>query len=104
MDLSSITIGAALAQVGYTPNFATDANLSDLGANVAATVNLASVGVSGGTLNAANLVYTALAAGPQVNAIVLYKNTGVAGTSSLIAYIDTGSGLPFNPNGGDVHI
>ncbi len=33
----------------------------------------------------------------------MYKDTGVAGTSALIAWYDTGiTGLPVTPNGGDI--
>ena len=36
---------------------------------------------------------------------MIYIDTGVAGTSRLIAYIDTGvTGLPVTPNGGDINI
>lgn len=35
---------------------------------------------------------------PSIEAIVWYIDTGVAGTSRLIRYYDTGSGLPFTPN------
>lgn len=43
--------------------------------------------------------------GADVEAIVIYIDTGTPATSRLIAYIDTGqTGLPFTPNGGDVTI
>lgn len=37
-------------------------------------------------------------------AVVLVQETGASQTSLLIAYMDTMSGLPFVPNGGDVQI
>jgi hypothetical protein len=37
-------------------------------------------------------------------AIVIFKNSGVDTTSPLIAYIDTGTGLPFTSSGGGVTI
>ena len=33
--------------------------------------------------------------------MILYKHTGVESTSRLIAYIDTGVGMPFTPSGAD---
>ena len=43
--------------------------------------------------------------GSAVTAIVLYVDTGTAGTSPLVAYLDTGvTGLPVTPNGGDITI
>jgi hypothetical protein len=35
---------------------------------------------------------------------VIYKDTGTAATSPLIAYIDTATGLPVTPNGGDITV
>lgn len=43
-------------------------------------------------------------AGDQCEAILLYKHTGVDATSALIAYIDTGTGLPVTPVGTNITI
>jgi hypothetical protein len=41
--------------------------------------------------------------GNTVEALVIYKDTGNAATSPLLAYIDTvSSGLPVTPNGGNI--
>lgn len=41
--------------------------------------------------------------GATVEALVIYIDTGTAGTSRLVAYLDTGvTGLPVTPNGGDI--
>ena len=40
--------------------------------------------------------------GDPAEALVIYKDTGVESTSTLIAYIDTGTGLPITPNGSDI--
>ena len=42
----------------------------------------------------ADITFTGLTNAPTVEAIVLYKDTGTEATSTLIAYIDTGTGLP----------
>jgi len=42
--------------------------------------------------------------GDTCEAIVIYKHTGTESTSRLIAYIDTATGLPVTPNGGDITI
>lgn len=43
--------------------------------------------------------------GSNVEALVMYIDTGTAGTSRLVAYIDTGvTGLPVTPNGGDISV
>lgn len=40
--------------------------------------------------------------GAQVGAVVLYKQGASDATSTLIAYLDSLPGLPFNPSGGAV--
>jgi len=35
---------------------------------------------------------------------VIYKDTGVDGTSPLIAYVDTITGFPLATNGGDITV
>lgn len=42
--------------------------------------------------------------GDQFEAIVLYLHTGVEGTSTLIVYIDSYTGLPCTPNGGNITV
>jgi len=64
-------------------------------------VALASKTGSAGTLSAANTVWTSVSGG-QAAYIVLYKDTGSAATSPLIGLIDTATGLPVTPNGGDI--
>lgn len=90
----------------YTVNLATHDFLDDVpaGARVATSGALASKTVTAGVADAADVTLTAVT-GDVSEAIVIYKHTGVAGTSRLIAYIDTASsGLPVTPNGGDIVI
>lgn len=103
---SADSIKAVLVDTGaYTPNVATHQFLSDIaaGARVATSANLGSKTVAAGVADAADSLFTAVS-GPSVEAVVLYKDTGTAGTSPLIAYIDTASGLPVTPNGGDITV
>jgi len=52
----------------------------------------------------ANDVTLSTVSGDTSEALVIYKDTGVEGTSPLIAYIDTATGLPITPTGGDIQI
>ena len=65
-----------------------------------------SVTVVNGTVDGNNTTHTAVAAGPNLEALVLYrKNTGANTTWQLVAYLDTGvSGLPIVPNGSNIDI
>lgn len=88
-----------------TPVPATDQFLADItaGARIFTSGNLASKTVAGGVFDAADITITAVS-GASVEDVTIYKDSGVAATSPLIAFLDTGTGLPFTPNGGDVTI
>jgi hypothetical protein len=102
--IKAVLVHNSAGGTSYTVNLATDQFLSDVpsAARVATSGALASKTVTAGVFDAADVTLTAVT-GVQVDAIVLYKDTGTAGTSRLIAYIDTAaSGLPVVPNGGDI--
>lgn len=106
VDWLADNIKAVLVDTGaYTVNLSTHAFLSDIpgGARIATSGNLASKTATAGVADAADVTFTAVS-GATVEAIVLYKDTGVAGTSQLICYIDTATGLPVTPNGGDITV
>lgn len=101
---SSDTIKAALVDTGtYTVNLATHDNLDDVSGIVGTAVTLGTKTVTDGVADAADSVFSAVT-GNTVEAIVIYKDTGVASTSTLIAYIDSATGLPATPNGGDINV
>ncbi len=54
-----------------------------------------------GAADGADVTFTSVS-GPTIEAIVIYRDTGTEATSPLIAYIDTATGLPITPNGGDI--
>ncbi len=69
----------------YTVNLSTHANLSDIavGARVATSPNLANKTSTAGVADADDLTFSNVS-GPTAEALVLYKDTGTAGTSTLI--------------------
>jgi hypothetical protein len=89
----------------YTVNLSTHEFLSDVasGGRVATSGNLASKTTTAGVADAADVTFTAVT-GDQSEALVIYKDTGSAATSPLIAYIDTATGLPVTPNGADITV
>jgi len=89
----------------YTVDLATHDNLDDIpgAARVAVSGSLTGKTVADGVADAADVVLSAVT-GDQSEALVIYKHTGVESTSRLIAYIDTATGLPVTPNGGDITI
>lgn len=90
---------------GFVVKIGTHEFLSDVpaGARVATSGNLASKTATDGVADAADVTFSAVT-GDQSEALVIYKDTGVAGTSPLIAYIDAATGLPVTPNGGDITV
>ena len=107
IDWDTDDIRAILVDTGaYTVDLATHDMLDDVpsGARIAVSSALGSKTVTAGVADAADVTFTSVT-GASVEAIVLYKHTGVESTSRLIAYIDTASsGLPVTPNGGDITI
>lgn len=89
----------------YTQNLATHDFLDDVpvGARVATSGSLTSKTSTAGVADAADVTWP-LVTGDQSEAIVLYKHTGTESTSNLIAFIDTATGLPVTPNGGDITV
>jgi hypothetical protein len=110
-ELTNVSTGANVAgsgaytSGGYAVDLTLHQYLSDIagGARVATSGNLASKTTALGVADAADVTFTAVT-GSQVDAVVVYKDTGTASTSPLICYADDYTNLPVTPNGGDINI
>lgn len=87
----------------YTVNASTHEFLSDISgsARIAGPVTLTGKSTAGGAADGADVTFTAVTGG-AIGSIVIYSDTGTEATSPLIAYLDTATGLPITPNGGDI--
>jgi hypothetical protein len=106
IDLESDTIKAVFVDgADYTPNLSTHQFLSDIpsGARVAISGALQNKTVTDGVFDADDITISSVS-GDQFEYIVLFKDTGVEGTSRLLLIIDTATGLPCTPNGSDITI
>jgi len=106
LDWDTDDIRAILIDVAdYTVDLDAHDNLDDIpaGARVAVSGALTGKTVTNGVADANDVTWSAVT-GDQSEAIVLYKHTGTESTSRLIAYIDSATGLPVTPNGGDIEI
>lgn len=99
---------AILVDTGqYTVDLVNHNALDDVpaGARIA-TATLTTRAIVAGAADADDTTFTAVPAGSGsttvLEAIVIYKDSGVESTSPLIAYIDSATGLPITPNGGDI--
>lgn len=105
INLSSDTIKVALMSSAYSPNLSTDEFYSTISANVLGTPQtLSSKSVALGVFDAADITYLAVASGSTASRLVIYKDTGLASSSPLLAMIDTITGFPLATNGGDIAV
>ncbi len=99
------TVKAALVDTGtYTYSSAHEFLTSLTGVVGTAQTIGATKSYTDGVFDGGDVTYTAVT-GNSAEALVLYIDTGTAGTSRLVAFIDTGvTGLPVTPNGGDISV
>jgi len=87
----------------YTPAQNTHDYHDDVagGAIIATSGNLASKTATLGAADAADITWSSVS-GVSVEYIIGYRDTGVSGTSPLMWKNDDYTGLPVNPNGGNI--
>lgn len=106
IDIDSDTIKVALVNTGtdYTYSSAHQYYSSVTHYSGTTDQTLGSKTVTNGVFDAADATFTAVAidGSKTVSAVVIYKDTGVAATSPLIAYIDGFTAI--TPNTGDITI
>jgi hypothetical protein len=109
------TIRAMLIDTAiHAPVVTSDANFSDIAALArignssghtrADMPALASKTSTDGVADADNVTFLTVAAGAALGALVLFKDSGVDATSTLIALLDIGTGIPVTPNGGNITV
>ncbi|WCH27882.1 hypothetical protein [Aeromonas salmonicida] len=104
INASADTLKCALIKDTYAPTLASDEFYSTLSAHVVGTPQtLTSKTVTAGVLDAADVTFLAVPTA-AVKFCAIYKDTGTAATSPLIALFDTAAGLPVSTNGGDIII
>lgn len=112
IDWDTAVIKASLVR-GYTPNLTTNKFVSDVtaagGTLVATTAALTAKTVAAGVADAADTTFGTVATGTACNHIIIFQASAVTGGADvaataqrLIAVLDTGTGLPVTPNGGEI--
>lgn len=92
------TIKVALVDTGTYTFSAAHQFYSSVSGVVGTPQTLTTKTTTNGVADADDSTFTSVS-GASVEALVIYKDTGSAATSPLIAYIDTATGLPFTPSG-----
>ena len=99
------TIKVMLVKNTYPQNLASDEFLSSVEAyRLNTDQTLSAKSVASGAFDAGDATFSAVTAGDTSEGVVIYKDTGSAATSPLIAYIDVITGFPLATNGGDITI
>lgn len=104
INMPTDNIKLLMASATYTPNLATDQFLSTVTGVIATSGNLTTKTITAGVFDADDVTFSAVTTGSTIVYLVMYQDTGVAGTSRLIALWDTVTGFPQLTNGGDIQI
>lgn len=103
-NMSSGTVKVALIDTGTYTYSAAHEFYSSVTGVVGTPQTIGTKAFTNGIFDGQDVTFTAVT-GSSVEALIIYIDTGTAGTSRLIAFIDTSvTGLPVTPNGGDIGI
>jgi hypothetical protein len=98
------TVKVALVDTGTYTYSAAHEFLTSLTGRVGTDQTIGSKTFTNGVFDGDDVTFPAVT-GNSVEALAIYIDTGVAGTSRLVAFLDTGiTGLPVTPNGGDITV
>lgn len=104
IDMADNTIVIALIDTGEYSFSASHQFRSDIPNNaVIATATLGNKTTANGVFDADDATFTSVT-GANCEALILFQNSGNPSTSRLIAFIDSATGLPILPNGGDITV
>ena len=98
------TVRVALVDTGTYTYSSAHEFLTSLTGRVGTDQTLGTKTFLNGTFDAADVTFPSVT-GNTVEALAIYIDTGTAGTSRLVAFLDTGiTGLPVTPNGGNITV
>jgi len=113
IDLDTASIKVALVR-GYTysSSHSTVSDVTGAGATLHATSSgLASKTVTNGVFDAADITFTTPATNSNDHSLLVFQSSSSTGgadvaasSQRLIAWIDTGTGIPIKPAGGDITV
>ena len=104
IDLSTDVVKAVLVDSGVYTYSAAHNFLDDIASVIATSAAVTSKTLTDGEFDCSDPVFTAVAAGGPHEYVIFFVDTGTPGTSELICFIDTATGLPVTPNGLDITV
>jgi hypothetical protein len=104
IDMQADTIKIALIDTGeYSYDNAHQYRSDIANSAVISTATLLNKTIVSGVFDADDATFTSVS-GANCEALIIFQDTGDQATSRLIAYIDSATGLPILPNGGDITV
>ena len=102
INMVANTITIALVDTGVYTYSATHQFRNEVSNSaVISSTTLANKTITNGVFDADDATFSSVT-GANCEALLIFQDTGVQSTSRLIAYIDSATGLPILPNGGDI--
>ena len=104
INMVANTITIALVDTGVYTYSATHQFRNEVSNSaVISSTTLANKTITNGVFDADDATFSSVT-GANCEALLIFQDTGVQSTSRLIAYIDSATGLPILPNGGDITV
>ena len=104
INMVANTITIALVDTGVYTYSATHQFRNEVSNSaVISSTTLANKTITNGVFDADDATFSSVT-GANCEALLIFQDTGIQGTSRLIAYIDSATGLPILPNGGDISV
>ena len=104
INMVANTITIALVDTGVYTYSATHQFRNEVSNSaVISSTSLANKTIANGVFDADDATFSSVT-GANCEALLIFQDTGIQTTSRLIAYIDSATGLPILPNGGDISV
>jgi hypothetical protein len=104
INMVANTITIALVDTGVYTYSATHQFRNEVSNSaVISSTSLANKTIANGVFDADDATFSSVT-GANCEALLIFQDTGIQTTSRLIAYIDSATGLPILPNGGDITV
>jgi hypothetical protein len=104
INMVANTISIALVDTGvYTYSASHQYRNEVSNTAVISSTTLANKTITNGVFDADDATFSSVT-GANCEALLIFQDTGIQTTSRLIAYIDSATGLPILPNGGDISV
>ena len=104
INMVANTITIALVDTGVYTYSATHQFRNEVSNSaVISSTTLANKTITNGVFDADDATFCSVT-GANCEALLIFQDTGIQTTSRLIAYIDSATGLPILPNGGDISV